>query len=328
MEQRLLGSLPVPAMGFGAMVLSPGLYGPVDDKRGHDALLHAVAAGSTFIDTSDGYGSDAHNERLIGTTFDRSDAEVVVSTKFGYRVPAGVVRHPFAVAYGTLAVNAEPQHIRGYAVASLGRLRREAIDLYSPHFPDPLVPIEDTVGAVAELVHEGLVRHVGLSNVTAAQLERAVAVHPIAAVQCEWSLWATPDPQLIEVADRHGVGVVAWAPLGGGLLTGAVTSLDPGDFRNNYPRYAGANLARNNDRFAPLRALAGTLDLTPGQLALAWLLHQHPAVVPIPGSRTPEHISENVAAASVVLPPEVLAEIEAARQQFRPEGSTILAAVR
>jgi aryl-alcohol dehydrogenase-like predicted oxidoreductase len=164
------------------------------------------------------------------------------------------------------------------------------------------VPIEDTVDAVSDLIAEGLVRHLGLSNVTADQLRRAHAVHPVAAVQTEWSMWTPIPADLLLAADELGVGIVAWGPLGGGFLTGTVTQLAAGDFRNNAPRFEGDNLATNNDRFAPIRDLATERDLTPGQLALAWLLDQHPAVVPIPGSRTPRHnIDENLAAASVRL---------------------------
>jgi len=325
MDHRRLGSLSVPAVGFGAMVLSPGLYASVDDDVARRALVHAIEVGSSFLDTSDGYGADAHNERLIGATIaDRRD-EVIIATKFGYRVPPHVERHPFEVSYGTLAVNAEPQNIRGYAVASLQRLRTDYIDLYYPHFPDPLVPIEETVGAMAALVDEGLVRHLGLSNVSAEQLERAVAVHTISAVQCEWSLWTAVDPALINVADRHDVGLVAWSPLGGGFLTGALTELGPADFRNKVPRLAGANLVVNNDRFAPIKALAAEMGLTPSELALAWLLHQHPCVVPIPGSRTADHITQNAATAGISLTPEIVGRIDDLRERFHPEGGSMLA---
>lgn len=325
METRRLGRLSVPAVGFGAMVLSPGLYGSVDDGCATTALLHAIDIGSSFLDTSDGYGRNAHNERLIGVAIAGRRDEVTIATKFGYRVPSGVERHPFEVAYGTLAVNAEPQHIRGYALASLERLRTDHIDLYYPHFPDPLVPIEETVGAMAELVSEGLVRHLGLSNVTAEQLERAMTVHEISAVQCEWSMWTAIEPDLLAVAQRHAVGVVAWSPLGGGFLTGTLAALDATDFRNNVPRLSGSNLTINNDRFAPLKALASELAVTPGQLALAWLLHQIPSVVPIPGSRTPAHISQNAAAADISLTAENLTLIDSLRDQFRPEGGGMLA---
>jgi aryl-alcohol dehydrogenase-like predicted oxidoreductase len=324
MQQRRLGTLTAPAVGFGAMVLSPGLYGDIDEVQARRALLGAVDAGSSFIDTSDGYGTESHNERLIGATLETRRDDVLISTKFGYRPPSGAERHHVELPYGMLSLNGEPRYVRPYALASLQRLRTDHIDVYSPHFPDPCVPIEETVGAIAELVTEGLVRHVGLSNVTAKQLERAVAVHPITVVQCEWSLWTAPDPALLAAARRHGVGVIAWAPLGAGFLTGALHALDASDLRSRFPRFSGANLAVNNDRFAPLRAVADELGITPSQLALAWLLHQHGAVVPIPGSRTPAHIAANAEAASVVLTGEDLALIDDARQAFRPEGGSTI----
>ena len=324
MVRRRLGALTAPAVGFGAMVLSPGLYGPVDEAQARRALLHAVDVGSSFIDTSDGYGVDAHNERFIGATLGSRRGEVVISTKFGYRVPAGADRHHVELPYGTLGLNAEPKYVRGYALDSLERLQTDYIDVYSPHFPDPCVPIEEIVGAIAELVAEGLVRHIGLSNVTAEQLERAVAVQPISAVQCEWSLWTIPDPALVTAARRHGVGIVAWAPLGGGFLAGEMATLDPADLRNRFARLSGSNLSTNNDRSAPLRAVADELDLSPSQLALAWLLHQHPTVVPIPGSRTPVHISANAQAATIVLSLDELAMIEEARRSFQPVGGSTI----
>jgi aryl-alcohol dehydrogenase-like predicted oxidoreductase len=306
------------------MVLSPGLYGSIDDVQGRSALLHAIDEGSTFVDTSDSYGSESHNEQLIGSTLQDRRDQVVISTKFGLRPPAGAERRPVQVAYATLGVNGAPELVRDYAVASLRRLRTDFIDLYSPHFPDPVVPIEETVGAMAELVREGSVRHIGLSNVTADQLERATTIHPISAVQCEWSMWSPIDPALLDVADRHGVGVVAWGPLGGGFLSGSVTELAAADLRNKFPRLSGANLALNTDRFAPIRTLAADLALTTGQLALAWLLHQHPSVIPIPGSRTATHITENIAAATLSLSSSELARIEEARALFQPAGGTIM----
>jgi aryl-alcohol dehydrogenase-like predicted oxidoreductase len=323
-QTRRLGALTVPSVGFGAMVLSPGLYGDVDEMQARRALLGAVDAGSSFIDTSDGYGAESHNERLIGATLGTRRDDALISTKFGYRLPPGAEPHHVELPYGVLSLNGEPRYVRTYALASLERLRTDHIDVYSPHFPDPCVPIEETVGAIAELVTEGLVRHIGLSNVTADQLERAVAAHPITAVQCEWSLWTAPDPTLLAAARRHGVGVVAWAPLGAGFLTGTIHAVDPRDLRNRFPRFSGSNLAVNNDRFAPLRAVADELGLTPSQLALAWLLHQHGAVVPIPGSRTPAHIAANAEAAAVVLTRDDLALIDDARQAFRPEGSSTI----
>src|SRR5262245_36082330 len=163
---RHLGDLAVPAIGFGAMVLSPGMYGDVDEDRARTALRHALDSGATFVDTSDGYGDEGHNERLVGQAIKGRRAEVVIATKFGFRIPEGAEAHTFPVGFtfGELAVNAEPRHVRGYAEASLRNLGTDVIDLYYPHFPDPQVPIEDTAGAVAELVDDGLVRWFGLSN--------------------------------------------------------------------------------------------------------------------------------------------------------------------
>ena len=308
---RHLGSLTVPAIGFGAMVLSPGMYGDIDDDRGLAALRHALDAGATFVDTSDAYGH-GHNEALVGRAIVGRRDEVVVATKFGLNIPDGVARHAFPVAYsfGELAVNADPTQVRGYAESSLQRLRTDVIDLYYLHFPDPQVPIEDTAGAVADLAGDGLVRFFGLSNVSADDLRRAHAVHPVAAVQVEWSMWRSIAPDLLAAADELGVGIVAWSPLGGGFLTGTVTGVADGDFRRNAPRFQGDNLAVNNERYAAVRRLAVGLAITPGQLALAWLLHQHPAVVPIPGSRTAAHIDENLDAARVDLHPDTVGKVD------------------
>ncbi|MFC0007659.1 aldo/keto reductase [Micromonospora siamensis] len=323
---RTLGTLRSSALGYGAMVLSPGMYGAVDDARGLAALRAALDGGATLIDTSDGYGPDGHNERLVGEAIRGRRDEVLVATKFGFRIPEGAAAHRFPVSYtfGELAVNAEPRHVRRYAEQSLRNLGTDVIDLYYPHFPDPQVPIEETVGAVADLVTAGLVRHLGLSNVTAEQVRRAHAVHPVAAVQTQWSLWQPIEPELHAAARAAGAGIVAWSPLGGGFLTGTVDRVDPDDFRRNLPRFDPANLRANIDRYAPLRAVAADLGLTPGQLALAWLLHQDQHVVPIPGSRTPAHIAENLSTARVRLHPDSLARIEAARAAFAPRGEGAL----
>jgi aryl-alcohol dehydrogenase-like predicted oxidoreductase len=251
---------------------------------------------------------------------------VVLATKFGFRIPNGAQAHRFPVSYafGELAVNAEPKYVRGYAEQSLRNLGTDVIDLYYPHFPDPQVPLEETVGAVAELISDGLVRHLGLSNVTAEQLRRAHAVHPVAAVQVQWSMWQPIDPELHAAARELGVGLVAWSPLGGGFLTGTVQDVAEGDFRRNLPRFEAANLRTNYDRYAPLRGIAADLGLTPAQLALAWLLHQDEHVVPIPGSRTPAHIAENLAASRVRLHLDTLARIEEALSRFTPEGTGAL----
>ena len=325
LPRRHLGELTTAAIGFGAMVLSPGMYGEVDEERGTAALRHALDAGATMIDTSDGYGPDGHNERLVGRVVrERRRDEVVLATKFGFRVPEGAEAHRFPVgfAFGELAVNAEPKYVRGYAEESLRNLGTEVIDLYYPHFPDPAVPIEDTVGAIGELVDAGLVRHIGLSNVDASLLRRAHRERPVAAVQAQWSMWAPIDQELLAAARELGVGVVAWSPLGSGFLTGTVRAVGEDDFRRHIPGFGRENLSANNDKFAPVRALAEGLGVTPGQLALAWLLHQYEHVVPIPGSRTPAHIDENLAAARISLSTETRHAIDEAL--VSPAGTTRL----
>ncbi|MGH4026935.1 MAG: aldo/keto reductase, partial [Pseudonocardiaceae bacterium] len=268
------------------------------------------------------------NERLEGPHQRESGGpdRVVVATKFGFRVPDGAPEHRFPVnlAFGELGVNADPAHVRGYAEQSLRNLGVDAIDLYYPHFPDPQIPFADTVGAVADLIAAGLVRHLGVSNVTAAQLREAHAVHPVTAVQTQWSMWQAPDAEPLATARELGVGVVGWSPLGGGFLTGTVREVAAGDFRTNLPRFSPGNLAANNERYAPIRGIAADLGLSPGQLALAWLLHQDEHVVPIPGSRTPAHIAENTDAARVVLHPDTLTRIDEALSRFTPTGEGAL----
>ncbi|MEU4578297.1 aldo/keto reductase [Nonomuraea sp. ATR24] len=326
MKTRELGGLTVPALGYGAMVLSPGIYGDIDEERGEAAIRAALDAGATHVDTSDAYGPDGQNERLVGRAIKGRRDEVVVATKFGLAVPEGEDSRaqPVGYAFGELRVNAEPRLVRRYAEASLRNLDTDVIDLYYLHYADPGVPVEDTVGAMAELVKAGLVRHLGLSNVTAAQLRRAHAVHPVAAVQNEWSMWRPIDPLLLRTAGELGVGIVAWSPLGNGFLTGTVQQLGENDFRHNAPRFSAENLAANNDRYAPIRGLADRLGITPAQLALAWLLHQDDHVVAIPGSRTPAHIRENVEAAGITLHADTLATIDEALGRFEVTGGTLL----
>jgi aryl-alcohol dehydrogenase-like predicted oxidoreductase len=326
LPHRTLGDLDVSAIGFGAMVLSPGVYGDIDDAAALTALRGAIDRGSSFIDTADGYGVDGHNERLVGGAIRGRRDDVVVATKFGFRVPDGRPRRVFPVgfAFGELAVNADPALVRGYAEQSLRELGTDHIDLYYPHYPDPEIPLEDTVGAVADLIADGLVRHLGLSNVSARQLRAAHAVHPVSAVQVEWSMWRPIEHDLLQAATELGVGLVAWSPLGAGFLTGNVTSIGDGDFRQNAPRFTGGNLTRNHDRFAPIRDIAAQAGLSAGQLALAWLLAQYPHAVPIPGSRNPIHIEENLDAARATLSTETLSAVDAALAGISPSGATLL----
>jgi aryl-alcohol dehydrogenase-like predicted oxidoreductase len=309
MEQRELGQLEVSALGYGAMVLI-GLYGEVDEKNAIGTLTHALDRGVTMIDTADAYGVEGSNERLVGRAIAGRDG-VAIATKWGI-APPGATTHRVQATYSNeIWIDARPERARQAAEASLRRLGREAIDLWYLHFPDPGVPIEESVGAMGELADEGKVKHLGVSNVSAEQLRRAHAVHPISAVQVEWSLWTRDaERELVPLARDLGVGIVAWGPLGNGFLTGTVRELGDGDFRHNAPRFQRENLRRNADRFAPLRTLADELAITPAQLALAWLLHQGEHVVPIPGSRSPSHIDENLGAAEIRLSEEVLERID------------------
>lgn len=222
-------------------------------------------------------------------------------------------------------VNGRPEIVPKRVDDSLQRLGVEIIDLWYLHFPDPSVAIEDTVGAMSDAVRSGKVRYLGLSNVTAEQIRRAHATHPISAVQNEYSLWtrdAERDvlPTLLEL----GIGFVPWAPLGSGFLTGQVTTLGKDDFRNRHPRYQGNNLQQNVDRFPPLSNLATELDITPAQLALAWLLHQGDDIVPIPGTRTPSHIASNADAVDIALSPDVLKRIDGLSPAGLASGKALL----
>jgi aryl-alcohol dehydrogenase-like predicted oxidoreductase len=312
MMTRALRSLEVPSVGYGAMVLSPGMYEGTDDAAAVATLRHVIDRGA-LIDTSDAYGHDFHNERLIGRALEGGRDGAVVSTKFGFRIPADAERHPISLSSTErpMAVNAHPKYVRQYALGSLERLGVERIDLWYPHFPDPQVPIEDTVGAMAELVDEGLVAHLGLSNVTAAQLRAAAAMHPIAAVQAEWSLWSPIDSELRTAADEVGAGIVAWWPLGAGALAAPVGNLAEGDLRSQFDRFAPEQARLDAARHETVRAVATRVGATAAQVALAWLLHQHDGVVPIPGTRRAAHVDENLAAAAITLAADDLAELDA-----------------
>ena len=320
---RSLGDLEVPAVGYGAMVLA-AVYadGAASAEAAEAALEAAVRAGCTFVDTSDSY---LGNEETIGRFLrGRSRDDLVVGTKFGLRLgpeePARDVPVPYS-SIGAFRVNAEAARVRSYLEASLERLGTDFVDLYSPHFPDPGVPIEATVEAMAELVREGLVRHLGLSNPDVDQLQRAQGVHPIAAVQVEWSMWHPADPELVARCEATGTGLVAWAPLGRGFLTGGLATVGGRDFRGLVERLSGNHLIENNARYRPVRNLAADLGVTPAQLALVWLLQQSDRVVPIPGSRTPRHIADNAAAAMLAWPADVRARVEEVVRAFDPSGT-------
>jgi aryl-alcohol dehydrogenase-like predicted oxidoreductase len=330
MKNRNLGTdgLTVSAIGYGAMVLVHGMYGDNDDERSIETLRHAIDAGVTLIDTSDAYGADGHNERLIARAVAGRRDRVHVATKWGIVFePGPTVREVQASYDNQILVDARPERARGAAEASLRRLGVDAIDLWYLHFPDPGVPIEETVGAMADLVAEGKVRNLGLSNVDAEQVLAAHQVHPIAAVQAEYSLWTRdPELRLLPVLRELGIGFVPWSPLGSGFFAGSADSIGkPGeDFRNNAPRFKPENLARNRDRYAPLRGLAGELRISPAQLALAWLLAQDDHIVPIPGTRTPAHLDENLAAADIELDSRTLERIDELAPAGAAAGASLL----
>jgi aryl-alcohol dehydrogenase-like predicted oxidoreductase len=302
MEQRNLGGLTCSAIGLGCMGFSQA-YGPADDSSSVQVITDALDHGISLLDTAMSYGS-GHNERLVGRAIAGRRSAVVLATKFG------IVRGPDGVG-----IDGHPAHVQGYCDASLDRLGVDVIDLFYLHRVDPSVPIAETVGAMASLVSAGKVRHLGLSEVTPAQLVEAAAVHPIAAVEFEWSLsWREPEDDIVPAARRVGAGLVPYSPLGRGLLTGALPTgeFPPGDFRRDDPRFAGENLAANLALTRALASLAAAHHVSPGQLALAWLLAQGPDVVPIPGTRNRARIAENAAAASVRLSDADLAVLEAA----------------
>ncbi|MBM3659604.1 MAG: aldo/keto reductase [Actinobacteria bacterium] len=318
---RDLGALTVPAIGYGAMELG-GAYNPAtDDATALAALSAAIDAGCALVDTSDAYGPNELQIAAFLASGRRRD-EIVISTKFGMRPFPDAPRHRFPVAYGTgeFVINAEARFVRPYLERSLERLGTDHVDLYQPHFTDPEVAIEDTVAAMVPLRDEGLVRHLALSNPTVDDLRRAQTVAPIAAVQVDWSMWWPIDAELLAHCEATGVGIVAYSPIGRGFLTGTVTAVGPSDFRASIERFTPRHLAENLDRFAPLRALAADAGVTPGQLALAWLLHRSPVVVPIPGSRTPAHIRENAAAGTITLTAEQWTRVDAAVEAFVPVG--------
>jgi aryl-alcohol dehydrogenase-like predicted oxidoreductase len=329
MKKRTLGSngLTTSAIGYGAMALVDGMYGHTDEQRGLRALQHALDAGATLVDTADAYGA-GDNERLVGRAIAGRRNDVQLATKWGIVLEPSEHAHPIRHAHDQqILVDARPERARDALEASLARLGVDTIDLWYLHFPDPEVPVEDSVGAMAELVAEGKVRHLGLSNVTAEQVMAAHQVHPIAAVQAEYSLWTRdPERELLAVLRELGVGLVAWSPLGAGFFAGSADRIGtPGeDFRSNHPRFKPQNLAANRDRYTPLRDLASELAITPAQLALAWLLHRGDDVVPIPSTRNPDHLDENLAAAGVTLDAVTLERIDALAPAGAAAGSALL----
>lgn len=324
MEQRKFGpnGVSVGALGYGAMVLE-GYYGGVDEAAAIEVVRAALDAGMTMIDTADAYGN-GHNETLLSRALEgRQDA--FVASKFGI-VFEGDGGSDVPTGWGfSLKINGKPDYAKKCLDDSLTRLKRGTLDLWYLHYPDPAVPIEDTVAAMADCVRTGKAKGLGLSNVTAEQVRKAHAVHPITAVQYEYSLFRREaEDEILPVCKELGIGFVPWSPLGGGFLTGAVTKLDEKDFRNANPKYTGDNFKMNQDRFAPLMGLAKENGLTPAQLSLAWLLHQGDNIVPIPGTRNPARIAENAEAVGVSLASDMLDKIEELAPKGAAQGATLL----
>jgi aryl-alcohol dehydrogenase-like predicted oxidoreductase len=306
MHTRALGQgLEVGAIGFGAMGMSMS-YGPNpgdrDDMIG--VLRYAVEQGVTLIDTAEVYGP-YDNEELVGEALGPIRNQVVIATKFGFNIVDGRMD----------GVNSRPDNIRRAAEGSLRRLGIDAIDLLYQHRVDPAVPIEDVAGTVAELVGEGKVKHFGLSEASAATIRRAHAVLPVTAVQSEYSLWTRdPEAQVLPTCAELGIGFVPFSPLGKGFLTGTVSSdatFAPGEIRARVPRFEQANLEANQPLVDHVRAVASARDASPGQVALAWLLAQHPFIVPIPGTRRRERLDENAGATMVALSADDIADLNA-----------------
>jgi aryl-alcohol dehydrogenase-like predicted oxidoreductase len=313
MKQRTLGSrgLVVSELGLGCMGMSE-FYGQADDSESLRVLDRALELGVTFWDTADMYGPFT-NERLVGKALKGRRDRVQLATKFGIMRGENGER---------LGIEGSPEYVRRACDASLQRLGVDHIDLYYQHRVDTKVPIEETVGAMAELVKAGKVRHLGLSEAAPDTIRRAHAVHPITALQTEYSLWSRdPEDGLLATTRELGIGFVAYSPLGRGFLTGAIQKpedLAPDDFRRHNPRFQGENFARNLQVVERVRAIAREKGATPGQIALAWLLAQGPDIVPIPGTKRVKYLEENAQAAAITLTADDLRHIDEAS----PRGVT------
>jgi len=325
MKKRQLGTNgpEVSEIGLGCMGMS-AFYGSTDEGEAVRTIHRALDLGCNFLDTSDMYGPHT-NERLLGGALEDRRDEVFLATKFGIKLE--MTDPP------RRAIDGSPAYVREACEGSLERLGVEHIDLYYQHRVDPKTPIEDTVGAMAELVKEGKVRHLGLSEASAATIRRAHDVHPIAAVQSEYSLWTRDvEEEVLPTLDELGIALVAYSPLGRGFLSGRFTSpeeLDEGDFRRYGPRFTGENLQHNLQLAERVKELAGEKGVTPGQLALAWVLSRGEQIVPIPGTKRVSYLEENLAAADIELTAEESERIAqaippAAGDRYDPQGMTTI----
>jgi aryl-alcohol dehydrogenase-like predicted oxidoreductase len=309
---RKLGrqGLEVSALGLGCLGMSQS-YGTRDDAESIATIHRALSLGVTLFDTAEAYGP-FHNEELLGRALGGRRRDAAIATKFGWRIEDGKVT-------GT---DSRPEHVREVAEASLRRLGTDYIDLFYQHRVDPEVPIEDTVGAMGRLVEEGKVRYLGLSEAGEANIRRAHATHPITALQSEYSLWERNlETDILPVLRELGIGLVPFAPLGRGFLAGGTRPAEeypPTDWRHSDPRFQGANYEENVRAGAVLRSMAAEKQVTPAQLAIAWILHKGPDIVPIPGTKRRTYLEENVGAASIVLTAPEIERLDAARQFAGP----------
>jgi aryl-alcohol dehydrogenase-like predicted oxidoreductase len=321
MKTRKLGTsrIDLSAIGLGCMGMSD-FYGPADEQRSLAVIHRALDEGVNFLDTADMYGT-GRNEQLVGRAIQGRRDAVVLATKFAIR------RGPNGEFLG---VSGKPEYVKEACDASLKRLGVDVIDLYYQHRVDPEVPIEDTVGAMAELVKAGKVRHLGLSEAAPATIRRAYKVHPIAALQTEYSLWSRdPEDELLGLCAELGITFVAYSPLGRGFLTGQIKSIDDlaaDDFRRHSPRFQGENFQRNLDLVRQVEQLAAARNVTAAQLALAWLLARAPHVVPIPGTRSEARLAENIGAVDLELTAEELQAIDAVAPRGAAAGERYPAA--
>jgi aryl-alcohol dehydrogenase-like predicted oxidoreductase len=325
MKTRRLGKsgLEVSALGLGCMGMT-GVYGTVPDKKEMISLLHkAVDLGVTFFDTAEAYGVWA-NELLVGEALAPYKGKVVIATKFGFDIDQETgARLP--------GVNSKPAHVKKVAEGSLKRLRVDAIDLFFQHRVDPQVPIEETAGAIKDLVAEGKVRHFGMSEAAAATVRRAHAVQPVTALQSEYSLWYRGvEDEILPALEELGIGFVPFTPLGAGFLTGKIdtsTTFEKGDFRTLVPRFQPDALPANMALVALIREVADAKGATPAQVALAWLLAQKPWIVPIPGTTKLHRLEENLGAVDLELSAGDLSAIDAAAATIKLQGARLPEAV-
>ncbi len=315
MQTRTLGEqgLEVSAIGLGCMGMSE-FYGTADESRSIETIQRAIDLGISLIDTADMYGPFT-NERLVGKALTGRRDQVVLATKFGNeRKPDG----------SFVGINGRPEYVRRACHDSLERLGVDHIDLYYQHRIDPDVPVEETVGAMAELVDEGKVRHLGLSEAAPETIRRAHDEHPISALQTEYSLWSRfPEDEILPTVRKLGIGYVAYSPLGRGFLTGrfeAPEDLPEDDWRRHNPRFQGENFERNLELVEAVEQLAADKGVSPAQLAIAWLLHQGDDIVPIPGTTNPEHLTENAATTAVDLTEADLERLDEIAPPDAPAG--------